>query len=547
LFVVTAVFLTSLAGSLPLLSRYHFDEGWYTNAAIEMARTGDYVTPRYPDGTVRFRKPIVTYWVLVSSYAAFGISLVASRLPFLLAGVMTLWVTYRLARAMTGDTRTAVLAAAMLGSNIQFMESSTKATPDILQCLFMTLSFWGAGELLFQRRREARWYALLYVGAGLAMATKGMLAIVLMLFLWGFAWFGRRGDLAAVPLFHRSWLAVGILIPLSWFAISTFLQGSVALSTLFEDQIGDRLEGAHALVPSNLILYLLTPLRFFAPWALLLGIAFLAQRAVLAGYVEHRRLLIWFVAGWLSLNIVIFSFGNLMRTRYLLPTYPLTAVLLADMLQQCLRHPTAAAALARAVRWVLLTGAGAGILVATAGVRVSSGILIGGILFTAFAAILYVMTFVRRLVPALVALSLAVMAAFASLEQAIKPVFLTTPAAEITGYLMRLDPAPSRIAAVDVRQSLSNLIRLLSGGRLIVEEFRQGASPETLQRFPVILGSERTREAMAGSTNYDIKECGAAYDPPKAAAIWEWIKTGEKPPAASTDRTVYYLIRKGAG
>jgi 4-amino-4-deoxy-L-arabinose transferase-like glycosyltransferase len=542
LWIVIATFLVSLFGSLSLLSRYHFDEGWYTNAAIEMVRTGDYVTPRYPDGSVRFRKPIITYWALVTSYAAFGIGLVSSRLPFLLAGAAVLYVTYRTARSATDDRSTAVLATAILASNIQFMESSTKATPDILQCLFMSLSLWGAIEILFRQRRDSRWYALLYIGAGLAMATKGMLAIVLMLFIWGFVRFGPLADRSSIPLLHKQWLTAGLLIPLSWFVISTLLQGSVAISTLLEDQVGDRLEGAHTLVLSNVALYLVTPLRFFAPWILLLVIALSAQRGLLTGYMEKRRSLVWFILGWLLVNVVIFSFGNLMRSRYLLPTYPLTAVLLADLLAYGLRAGMRASLLERPIRWLLIGGAGAGLIVAAAGLRVDMSLFAGGLFFAAFMAGLYVLSYRRRVIPPLVALSLTIMTSFGVLEQAIKPVFITSPAAEITDRLLQLDPLPARIAAVDVRQSMSNLIRLLSGGRLIVEEFRQGADPETLQRFPVILGSERIRDAMARLNDYSIEECGAAYEPRKASAIWEWIMTGQKPEAA--DRMIYYLIKR---
>ena len=541
LFVVIAVFLLSLLGSLPLLSRYHFDEGWYTNAAIEMVRAGDYMTPRYPDGSVRFRKPIVTYWVLIASYATFGIGLVASRLPFLLAGGAVLWVTYRMARSTTGDKSTAILAAAVLGSNIQFMESSTKATPDILQCLFITLSLWGVAEIVFQRRQEAHWYALLYVGAGLAIATKGMLAMVLVLFVWGFVRFGPLADRASIKVMHRGWLSAGLLIPFLWLVMSTFLQGSVAISTLFEDQVGERLEGAHSLVLANLGLYLLTPLRFFLPWVVLIVIALLSRRGLLAAYTERRKPLIWFVLGWLIINIVIFSLGNLMRSRYLLPTYPLTAVLIGDVLGQCVRNSAAVYSMERVVRWVMIGGASVGVIIAAAGMRIDASILAGGLIFAGFTAGLYALTFRHRVVPALIALSVAIMAAFGTFEQAIKPVFLTSPAREITERLLHLDPPPSRIAAVDVRQSLSNLIRLLSGGRLIVQEFRHGAAPETLEQFQAILGSERTKEALAGSSNYVIEECGAAEGPPPVAEIWEWIKTGEKPETA--DRTVYYLIK----
>jgi 4-amino-4-deoxy-L-arabinose transferase-like glycosyltransferase len=541
---VIAVFFISLIGSLPLLSRYHFDEGWYTNAAIEMVRAGDYLTPRYPDGSVRFRKPILTYWVLVTSYAAFGIGLVASRLPFLLAGSAVVWITYRMARSMTGDKPTAVLAAAVLGSNIEFMESSTKATPDMLQCLFVTLSLWGAAELVFRRSRESRWYALLYVGAGLAIATKGMLAIVSLLFVWGFVRLGCSTDGEGVDLMRRGWLAVGLLIPLSWFAASTFMQGGLAMSTLFEDQIGGRLEGAHTLILPNFASYLFTPLRFFAPWLILIGIAVLMQRGLLSAYAASRKPLVWFALGWLLVNIVIFSFGNLMRSRYLLPTYPLTAVLVADVLGQCLRSNAAALSIERVVRWVVIASVSAGIIVAAAGMRLDLRMFVGGSIFTFFAGALYAVTFRRRLVPTLIALAMGIMAAFGTLEQAIKPAFLTSPAEVITERLLKLNPLPARIAAADVRPSLSNLIRLLSGGRLIVQEFEHGTSPESLRQFPTILGSERTRAAFAPSQDYLAEECGAAYDPPKLAAIWDWIKTGEKPPAVLSNRTAYYLIRR---
>jgi hypothetical protein len=541
--IVIAIFLVSLFGSLSLLSRYHFDEGWYTNAAIEMVRSGDYLTPRYPDGSVRFRKPIVTYWMLVTSYAAFGIGLVSSRLPFLLAGAAVLYVTYRTARSATNDQSTAVLAAAILASNIQFMESSTKATPDILQCLFMSLSLWGAVEILFRQSRECHWYALLYVGAGLAMATKGMLAMVLILFVWGFARFWARAD-GASPIVHRVWLAVGLLIPLSWFITSTLLQGTVALSTLFEDQIGERLEGVPPLIVPNLVLYLLTPLRFFAPWILLLLIALSAQRHLLTGYMEKRKSLVWFALGWLLVNVVIFSFGNLMRSRYLLPTYPLTAVLLADLLGYGLRAGTIPSLLERPVRWLVIGGAGVGMIVAIAGIRIDMSLFAGGLIFMGFMAGLYVLSFRRRLVPPLVAVSLTIMTSFGVLEQAMKPVLITSPAGGITSRLLELGPIHARIAAVDVRQSMSNLIRLLSGGRLIVQEFRHEATPEALGQFSVILGSERTKDTLAGLNEYAIEECGAAYEPLKASAIWEWIRTGEKPPAAFADRTAYYLIRR---
>ncbi len=545
--VVVAAFLIALLGSLPLLSRYHFDEGWYTNAAIEMVRTGDYLTPRYADGSARFRKPIVTYWVLAASYTTMGIGLVASRLPFLLAGCIVLWLTYRIARSATGDSHTGAAAAAILASNIEFMESATKSTPDMLQCLFLTLSIWGAVEIIYQQRRESRWYALLYAGAGFAIATKGFLAVILLMFVWGYARFVPMTHSGERRIMHWGWLSVGAVIALSWLIGSLLFQGTSAISALFEDQIGERLEDSHTIVLTNVLLYMLTPFRFFAPWFLLLAITFLYKRDLVVQCIRLRKPLVWFVLGWFLVNVILFSLGNLMRSRYLLPTYPLLAVLLADLLMQSLRSSSFFRAATRTIRGVLLTALGLGLVVAAMGWRLDPQILLGGVIFAGVTGLLYVAALRCAALSALVALSLTVIAAFATLEQFIKPVLITTPARDITHRLLESQAVPQPIAAVDVRPSLVNQIRLLSGGRLILQEFRSDTKADRLRQFAVILGSERIRQTLGDSGQGRIEECGTTYAPPTFNAILKWLRTGDRATLTNTDRKPYYLIRRGTG
>jgi 4-amino-4-deoxy-L-arabinose transferase-like glycosyltransferase len=542
--IVILSFLLALAGSLPLLSRYHFDEGWYTNAAIEMVRTGDLLTPKYADGTARFRKPVLTYWVLATSYAALGISLFSSRLPFLLAAACTLWITYRMAWAATQDRSTGILAAAILASNVQFMESATKSTPDILQCLFITISLWGAVELLLNGRRESRWYACLYLGAGLGIATKGLLPVLLIGFVWGFSrWFPSPASPSA-GLMHRGWLLTGAALAFSGFLGMLLIRGPEALSTMFEDQIGERLEGAHTFVLTNLLLYVLTPVRFLAPWLLILAALIVARRAAMVPYYRSHRRLIWFVLGWLALNIVVFSLGNLMRTRYLLPAYPLLALLLAHVMQHLLRSDALNALASRITRWLFLAGIGVGIVVALTGTRLDARVAVGGILVAVLLTILYVLAFRRRTIPIMIALSLGIMASFASLEQFLKPVIITSPAADITGRLLQLSPLSESIAAVGLRPSVVNQIRLLSGGKIVLKEIREEAGQEALYRFQLILGSRRIQQAFAGSSGYVSEECGVAHPPLDMADLWTIVTTGDRERVLEKDRKPYYLIRK---
>jgi 4-amino-4-deoxy-L-arabinose transferase-like glycosyltransferase len=544
--VVVLVFFLSLLGSLPLLSRYHLDEGWYTNAAIQMVQSGDYVTPRYADGALRFRKPILTYWVLVTSYAALGISLFSSRLPFLLAACAILWVTYRFARSVTQDRTTGVLAAAILGSNIQFMESATKATPDILQCLFLTISSWGAVELLFNRRRESVWYALLYLGAGLGIATKGLLPFAFVAFVLLFARLVPSGDDKPVKMLHTGWLIAGLLIGLSWLAGSLLIRGPEVVSTLFEDQVGERLEGAHRLIFSNLAFYVLTPFRFFAPWIVLLVIVAAIQKDLLTSYIQRHRRLIWFVLGWLLVNIAIFSLGNLMRPRYLLPTFPFLAVLLADILRQTLRAGKPARLVSRIVQWVIVVCLGVGITLMLVGWRIDQRFTIGGLCLSALLVLLYVLTFRRQTIPVLISLSLAIMGAFATLEQCLKPVVITSPAAEITHKLLQLTPQPETIAAVGLRHSVANQIRLLSGGRIKILELKEETKQETLYQFPIMLGSRTVQQNFAASSGYESEACGVDYPPVSFGELWTALKTGERASRPEKDQRPYYLIRKQA-
>ena len=66
---------------------YHPDEKYYTDSVLKMIEREDCVTPYNADGSPRFLKPIVTYWVLMGSYKVFGISPFSSRLFFWLAGL----------------------------------------------------------------------------------------------------------------------------------------------------------------------------------------------------------------------------------------------------------------------------------------------------------------------------------------------------------------------------------------------------------------------------------------------------------------------------
>lgn len=101
-----------------------------------MVQTGDYLTPRWPDGTPRFNKPILTYWLVAGSYSVLGINPLASRLPFLVIGCMVVWLTYQLAMLLFANRWTATISVLITMCHVPLIVSSTSSLTDVPLCFF---------------------------------------------------------------------------------------------------------------------------------------------------------------------------------------------------------------------------------------------------------------------------------------------------------------------------------------------------------------------------------------------------------------------------
>ncbi|QJW83957.1 hypothetical protein HK414_08305 [Ramlibacter terrae] len=86
--VVFLLFVGVWFGSPGIRSLIHSDEGRYAALALEMARSGDWITPRL-NGFLYFEKPAFQYWMGALSFRAFGISEFSARLWPGVAGFLT--------------------------------------------------------------------------------------------------------------------------------------------------------------------------------------------------------------------------------------------------------------------------------------------------------------------------------------------------------------------------------------------------------------------------------------------------------------------------
>jgi len=175
LLLALAVPFVQFLGALPLLDP---DEGRYAEIPREMLERGDLITPTL-NYVKYFEKPPLLYWLNAASLKLFGITEFAARLPSALCGLATVLVTYWIGRRLYGR-RTAMIAAAMLGTTAGFVMQSRIILTDMLLtcCLTLCLGAFIVAAQRNERRDGPLTWMLMYLGAGLAVLAKGLIGIV---------------------------------------------------------------------------------------------------------------------------------------------------------------------------------------------------------------------------------------------------------------------------------------------------------------------------------------------------------------------------------
>ncbi|HEV2702196.1 MAG TPA: phospholipid carrier-dependent glycosyltransferase [Steroidobacteraceae bacterium] len=155
------------------------DEGRYAEISREILASGDWVIPHL-NGLVYIEKPPLQYWATAVSEAVFGQNAWAARLYLGLCALATIYVIWAMLRREWGAAA-ATRGALMLGSSLWFLVLGHQLTLDMSLTLFMTVTF--AGFCNAQRSERWRgWMLLSWAGIAAAFMTKGLIAGVLPLF-----------------------------------------------------------------------------------------------------------------------------------------------------------------------------------------------------------------------------------------------------------------------------------------------------------------------------------------------------------------------------
>lgn len=330
-------------GSRALLSP---DEGRYATIALEMLRSGDWITPRL-NGFLYFEKPPLQYWMGATSLWLFGINEFAARFWPALTGFLSIAAVAFTAHRLWGRDAGRYAAMAMAGT-VWVIANAHFLSLDMGLCFFLTLTLCGFllaqhGDTSARAQDRAMWIAwAAMAGATLSKGLVGVLipgAVLVLYSLVDRRWaFWRR-------MRWRSGLVLFLVLAAPWF-IAVAQRNPDFLEFFFIREHFQRYLTEEARRTGPLWYFVPYLLAGFLPWTSLLPMLAStgAEREAGGGVRAQRLLLVWAV-----FVFMFFSLSGSKLPSYILPMFPALALLLAPRLARI--------DAARLVRHLLLPGA----------------------------------------------------------------------------------------------------------------------------------------------------------------------------------------------
>ena len=318
--IVSAIVFFWGLGSIDLLS---LNEGRRALAIQEMVSSGNWLLPHL-NGELYLTKPPLLYWLSSSLAFIWGVNEWTLRLPSALAAIAVLIMVYRYALQQSGKWA-ALFAVQLLIANLGFAMLGRRAEIEMLLTALCVGSLLSALQYI-QSQSSKNWIILSYFLLALALMTKGPLVILLVtLPLLIAAIYSKNPHIKAVLLSGRGWL-IFLVVGLTWYAIVSWQLGFDIWATITKHDMLDKMQGESA-----------KPIWSYLAWIagdfiLLIGLFLVGAKNFFKQQFQQSRQLVLLAATILPL--IIFSLFSYKHAKYLLPIYPLIAILLAIKLAE---------------------------------------------------------------------------------------------------------------------------------------------------------------------------------------------------------------------
>ncbi|NVJ48483.1 MAG: glycosyltransferase family 39 protein, partial [Cytophagia bacterium] len=217
------------------------NESFYAESVREMFESNNFLDIFY-NYEPRYNKPPLTYWSMALSAGVFGLNEFSLRLPILLMGLGSIWLTYLIGKILYGE-KAGLYAMIMMAFSLQLLAVKQYASPEMPLTFFFTLTmYW---FLKGYQNERFNYILLSYLALGLTVLTKGYPYIIVIggiigsYILWD-NW-GHWKQLLKKVGFLRLHIGIPLvtLIGLSWI-IYMYIQDGQEFWTVYKRETFDR-------------------------------------------------------------------------------------------------------------------------------------------------------------------------------------------------------------------------------------------------------------------------------------------------------------------
>ncbi|MFB3814084.1 MAG: ArnT family glycosyltransferase [Terriglobales bacterium] len=303
----------------------------HAEAAREMVVRGDYVT-LHVNGVRYLEKAPLLYWAVALCYRVFGINEFATRLPTLLAVLLTAVLAMKWGQRAFGEPAS-IYAGLMIATTTGYYLFTRILIPEAILALLIASAMYFLFTAL-EERQAWRWYAG-YACVGLAILAKGLVAPVFVA-APAVIYLGLTGDWRRWREFRLvTGALVVLLIAAPWHLLAGFRNQGFFwfyfVNEHFLRFLGKRYPKDYNKLPA--LLYWALHLVWLFPWSMYLPLAVRDARRKQAEnesppLAARTRLLCWI---WAGVILVFFAIST-NQEYYTLPAYFPLIMLVASAL-----------------------------------------------------------------------------------------------------------------------------------------------------------------------------------------------------------------------
>jgi 4-amino-4-deoxy-L-arabinose transferase-like glycosyltransferase len=296
------------------------NEGRRALAIKEMFLTGDWLLPRL-NGELYLTKPPFLYWISAGvSHLFGGVNEWTLRLPSALAATAVLWMSYCYTKKYFGIWA-ALFATQLLIANISFAISARRVEIEMMLTALCLGALISAIKFIKQEG-DARWIYLSYFLLGLAVLTKGPVALLFVTLPLFVAALWTRDAKVVQLLTNKLGWCIFLLAGLSWYLLVTVKLGPDIWALIAKKDLLEKMQGEYNKKP------VLSYIGWIAvDFLLLVSLFFIKAKDLFARYRGRQEFIVPLLV--VVVPLLVFSMFSNKHAKYLLPIYPLLAIVLA--------------------------------------------------------------------------------------------------------------------------------------------------------------------------------------------------------------------------